>query len=209
MTNIVALKGSDIQELGKEHCYSRDDKLNKIFNISKKPKWTPSEDEILISKVNSTGRNNWKTISSFIKRKSPEMCYERYRQIKPFVKKGRWMKEEDEIILKFISKYGPKWSKIAKFLGNRTGKQIRERFVNRLDCKVIKSPYSLKEDLMILKLQKKYGNDWRLISSYLSGRSPDNIKIRYNSVIKHNKKIFLFLERRDLGVSESEQKAYL
>lgn len=209
MKDSVPLKQNDFLELGKEICFHKNRKYNKIFNICKKPKWSPSEDEILISKVNLSGRNNWKAISKFIEKKSPEMCYERYRQIKPFVKKGRWRKEEDEIIVKFISNYGPKWSKIAKFLGNRTGKQIRERFVNRLDYKILKSPFSLKEDLIILKLQKMYGNDWRGISNFVSGRSPDNIKIRYNSVIKQNKKILLFMERRDLGVTEGEQKAYL
>ena len=109
---------------------------------------------------------------------------------------------------KCINENGQKWSLISKILVNRTGKQIRERYINRLDEILIKTPFTLLEDIRILKLHKQFGNDWKLISNNFDGRPPDIIKNRYNSTVKHNGKILLFLERRDLGISESEQKSY-
>ena len=188
---------------------SKGTRPQRIFNIVKKPKWTRLEDELLLSEVNLCGRNNWKIICTNFKRKSPNNCYERFRQIKPFVKKGRWTKAEDETIEKCVDAYGPRWSIISRQLGNRTGKQIRERYVNRLDCNINKSPFTFSEDLLILKLQKTHGNDWRQIANFIGNRSPDNVKIRFNSAIKQNKKILLFIERRDFGISEGEQLAYL
>jgi hypothetical protein len=43
------------------------------------------------------------------------------------MKKGSWKKEEDNLILNLISKYGKKWAKISKIIKNRNGKQIRDR----------------------------------------------------------------------------------
>ena len=41
---------------------------------------------------------------------------------------GPWTKEEDELVVELVKKYGPKrWTLIAKHLKGRIGKQCRER----------------------------------------------------------------------------------
>jgi len=51
-----------------------------------------------------------------------------------YVKKGPWSREEDEVLLRHVQKYGPReWSSIrSKGLLPRTGKSCRLRWVNKL-----------------------------------------------------------------------------
>ena len=40
--------------------------------------------------------------------------------------KGQWTKEEDEMVMKYVEKYGTKqWARIAQILPGRKGKQCR------------------------------------------------------------------------------------
>lgn len=50
------------------------------------------------------------------------------------MRKGPWMAEEDEILMGYVKKYGPRdWSSIqSKGLLPRTGKSCRLRWVNKL-----------------------------------------------------------------------------
>ena len=84
----------------------------------------------------------------------------------------------------------------------RTGKQIRDRYVNRLNRDLKKSKFSLGEDLLVLKLHRKVCYNWTKIATDLPGRSADNVKIRYYNSIRNNINLLLFLERRDFGVKE-------
>lgn len=45
------------------------------------------------------------------------------------ITKGPWTRDEDERLIGLLDKYGPsRWTFIAKQLGNRLGKQCRERY---------------------------------------------------------------------------------
>ncbi|MBA0839116.1 hypothetical protein Goarm_004882, partial [Gossypium armourianum] len=56
-------------------------------------------------------------------------CLHRWQKVlNPELVKGPWSKEEDELIIELVNKYGPKkWSTIAQHLPGRIGKQCRER----------------------------------------------------------------------------------
>ena len=51
-----------------------------------------------------------------------------------YIKKGPWTAEEDEVLMNYVKKYGPKgWSSIRSMgLLPRTGKSCRLRWVNKL-----------------------------------------------------------------------------
>jgi hypothetical protein len=164
-----------------------------IFHIKKtlrRTKWTKEEDEILISLTNPTGRNSWSTIAQHLPGKSSYTCFLRYRSIKPGLKKGAWTEEEDKRILQGLSEFNPKeWSNIAKYyFTNRTAKQIRDRYINYLDPRIKKGPFSDREDAMIAKMYQVYGAKWTTIQKHLPLRSADSIKNRFNSSIKRSKK---------------------
>jgi len=68
---------------------------------------------------------------------------------------------------------------------HRTGKQIRDRFINSLDTRYKRGKFSEKEDNMILKYHKIYKNKWSKIAKKMKTRTGDMIKNRYySSLIK-------------------------
>ena len=165
---------------------SKNEKLNKEqTKKNKKPNlWTKEEDKILLKKVEKYNFKNWKLIASFIKGRTAIQCSARYKRIKPGIKKGYWSKEED-IKLKYLYKiFGNNWSKISKLMPERTGKQIRDRYLNSLDENLNKNQFSKEEDLKIISFYKIYGNSWVKIAKKLNGRTGDMVKNRYYSSLK-------------------------
>ena len=56
----------------------------------------------------------------------------------PIFKKGKWSEEEDNLLKKYINKYGEgKWSQIEKRFIGRSRKQIRQRFISNIKIKKI------------------------------------------------------------------------
>lgn len=45
-------------------------------------------------------------------------------------------------------------------IGNITGKQARERFINKLDNKIKKDPWSEEEDKIVLNYYTEHGPRW-------------------------------------------------
>ena len=151
----------------------------------KSKKWTKEEDEILVKKANEFNCKKWKKVAAFLPGHSSIQCSARFRRIKKGIIKGNWKKEEDKKLLELYKIYGKNWSKISKEMKTRTGKQIRDRFLNSLDERVIKRKFNNDEDEEILNLYKKYGNCWSLIAKNLKGRTGDMVKNRfYSKLIK-------------------------
>jgi hypothetical protein len=56
----------------------------------------------------------------------------------PIIKKGKWSQEEDNLLKKYVNKFGEgNWSKIEKFFIGRTRKQIRQRYISNIKIKKI------------------------------------------------------------------------
>uniref|UniRef100_K9LXH9 R2R3 MYB DUO1-like protein n=1 Tax=Iris fulva TaxID=92176 RepID=K9LXH9_9ASPA len=95
------------------------------------------------------------------------------------MRKGPWVAEEDEILLEYVRKHGPRdWSSIrSKGLLPRTGKSCRLRWVNKLKpdlktgCK-----FSAEEERIVIDLQGRFGNKWARIATYLPGRTDNDVK---------------------------------
>ncbi|XP_008778249.1 probable transcription factor MYB58 [Phoenix dactylifera] len=95
------------------------------------------------------------------------------------LKKGPWMAEEDEILIEYVRKHGPRdWSSIrSKGLLPRSGKSCRLRWVNKLKpdlktgCK-----FSPEEERIVIDLQARFGNKWARIATYLPGRTDNDVK---------------------------------
>jgi len=75
----------------------------------------------------------------------------------------------------------------------RTGKQIRDRFLNNLDIRFKKRKFSEEEDKVILKYHIIYGNKWSEIAKKMEARTGDMVKNRFYSFLKkklpNNKKL--------------------
>ncbi|KAL6008947.1 hypothetical protein ACLOJK_022174 [Asimina triloba] len=111
------------------------------------------------------------------------------------LRKGLWSPEEDEKLLRHITKYGHGcWSSVPKqavflTLGNfsglqRCGKSCRLRWINYLRPDLKRGTFSQQEENLIIELHSVLGNRWSQIASQLPGRTDNEIKNLWNSCIK-------------------------
>jgi len=72
-----------------------------------------------------------------------------------------------------------KWSKIAMMMGGRSGKQIRDRYLNNLNPQIADKDWTAEEDNMLLFLYYNWGKKWSKIAASLPGRSEGQVKNRF------------------------------
>ncbi|CAK78880.1 unnamed protein product (macronuclear) [Paramecium tetraurelia] len=147
--------------------------------------WTPEEDQMLqdcYEKFNG----NWTQVAQAIPGRNQSQCSQRWKRINPNRIKMRkqWTEEEDRQVLRLIQKFGKNWKRIENEMTGRSGKQIRERFINKLDKTINHDPFDEREDEEIYKLYISLGPRWSEISKNLIGRPENSVKNRFYSHIK-------------------------
>ena len=185
----------------------KDNKKIKLKEVKKPSFWSKEEDKILMEKAQQFNYKNWNAIANFIPGRTSIQCSARYRRIRPGLIKGAWDKDEDSKLLKLYEKYGKNWAAISKEMPERTGKQIRDRFLNSLDSKFERGKFTEEEDQMILRYYKIYGNSWSKIAKKLKTRTGDMVKNRfYSSLKKFTIKNKNFLRRKRVNFSLHKNK---
>ncbi|KAH6818991.1 hypothetical protein C2S51_002594 [Perilla frutescens var. frutescens] len=102
------------------------------------------------------------------------------------LRKGLWSPEEDEKLIKHITKFGHGcWSSVPKLAGlQRCGKSCRLRWINYLRPDLKRGTFSQEEESLIIELHAVLGNRWSQIAAQLPGRTDNEIKNLWNSSIK-------------------------
>jgi len=123
---------------------------------------------------------------------------------------GMWSKDEDALLSSLISEDQHKWGHMAKILnseifGNlkiRSGKQCKERWNNYLNPLVNKGPWTLAEDVQVMKYYKEHGQKWSLISKNIRNRTEGVVKNRIKSLINRIKQDLATKDDLDVGIDE-------
>eukprot|EP01012_Entosiphon_sulcatum_P046535 TRINITY_DN6257_c0_g1_i1.p1 TRINITY_DN6257_c0_g1~~TRINITY_DN6257_c0_g1_i1.p1 ORF type:complete len:476 (-),score=80.45 TRINITY_DN6257_c0_g1_i1:53-1480(-) len=96
--------------------------------------WTKEEDDKLLNLVHLMGAKNWNQISQHLPGRQGKQCRERYiNHLDPIICKDKWTTEEDRAILEGYRRFGPQWSRIARFLPRpRTANAVKNHWNSSL-----------------------------------------------------------------------------
>jgi hypothetical protein len=136
--------------------------------------------------TNNTRKSTESTSHPQKKRKlSPTVVSE--KGLKPGGHKVKWREEEDAIVIRYIAQSAEptftQWADLAPRLPGKSGKQIRDRWINYLNPAINHLPFSREDDLLLWEGHKKLGKRWVEISDkvFNSSRPENHIKNRWYS----------------------------
>jgi hypothetical protein len=183
-----------------------------FFNKHSKKKvinrWTEGEYLKLVELVREHGEN-WEKISEHFGNKSGKQCMQKFKNSARSARKGNWTKEEDRILLDWVSLKGPnKWTECSKKIRGRCGKQCRERWVNILNPKVKKGNWSPEEQRLIFLNLKRFYTSWSLMANELEGRTENSIKNYFYSSIRRLKSNDVIIYLREVYGREEGESSF-
>ncbi|CAD8182279.1 unnamed protein product [Paramecium pentaurelia] len=175
---------------------------NSYTPIPQRKPWTTKEDELL-TELRKNNNLDWIEVARRIDGRNPSQCAQRWKRIKGFKLRKQWTEEENQKLIDLVAKFGYHWSKISSFLPQRTGKQIREHYLNQLHPDINNQPWNKEEDEIVVEFYKKLGGKWSQISKHLNNRSENSIKNRFYSYLRNK---YLNIKNPYYIVPEKKQK---
>ena len=109
-----------------------------------------------------------------------------------------WSQQEDDALKGIVDLRGSSsWTLVAKEINSifhrgkpvRVPRKCRERWINHLNPNINKGSWTIHEDITLIELQLKYGNRWSDISKKLEGRTDNNVKNRWKSLVRDKRSL--------------------
>ncbi|KAK3298708.1 Homeodomain-like protein [Chaetomium fimeti] len=142
--------------------------------------WTLEEDRLLSEAKNAPV--SWHKVAAHLPGRNNKDCRKRWHySIANTIRKGTWLREEDEKLREAVDLYGARWSKIAEAVGTRNGDQCWKRWYDCLDPRIDKSPWTTEEDTKLLHLVAQTGRNWSdIVHQHFPNRTSLAAKNRYS-----------------------------
>ena len=189
-------------------------RMNEITTKATSILWTTKENENLRRAISEHG-GNWEKIS--LKafgglRTGVQIRQHWHTVLAPGLKKRRFTDSEDKIVLDLVTNAGGifgnvEWKIVldmATQLSGRTTKQIRERYNNHLDPTLNLGEWTVQENALLIRLQKRNENKWSMFAKELTGRTANAIKNRWNSHVNPAKKATRSYKKRKKATSKKK-----
>ncbi|XP_056139702.1 snRNA-activating protein complex subunit 4 isoform X2 [Lampris incognitus] len=178
-----------------------------VSKTFKRRAWCPAEDALLRELVKKMRIGNfipYTQMSYFMEgREPPQLLYRWTSVLDPSIKKGFWSREEDEMLLRAVERYGEKnWWRIRLEVPGRTDGACRDRYHDCLRAGIKRGAFDEEERDLLLQLIKKHGvGHWARIAAEIPNRydaqcmrewrkiSGSNCKSRSNYVGKAARKM--------------------
>lgn len=167
---------------------------------SRRRVWTSEEDDKLRELVKVYGdkrgkTGNWDQISAHLAGRTNKDCRKRwFHSLDPNLKRGKWTKAEDEILLRAFETHGGVWHQIAKLIPGRTDDQCSKRYNDVLDPRISDRlrKWAREEDEALLVKIRNHGTSWRIISNEMEGRTGLTCRNRWRKLMAQ------YIRQRDL-----------
>jgi hypothetical protein len=92
---------------------------------------------------------------------------------------------EDEQLTSLVARLGRRsWDAVAAYMPGRSARQCRDRWKFYLCPSVNRSPWTPDEDRVLLAKYRELGPKWSILCQSFENRSLNNVKNRWNSVIR-------------------------
>lgn len=102
---------------------------NGLRSKKTKNKFTDEEDNIIKKFVQDFGAHTWGRIAPLLPGRTPRQVRERWvNYLSPEIKLDEWTKEEDDLIMRLVAKFGKKWAYISRSFNQRTDVSIKNRY---------------------------------------------------------------------------------
>lgn len=160
----------------------------------KSPAFTPVEDDLILTYVEQYGDTpeTWKKLANALDRKYPNTIKLRWKFLMsdPSKERKRYTKEEDELILAHVEKYGinqETWENLAKQLNVNWWQAVKTRHAFLVKHKEKNyGKYTRKEDDLIIEYVTKYGDNvttFKDLADKLNRPWPRGIWNRYHKFL--------------------------
>lgn len=148
--------------------------------------WTKEEMEYLQRVVNFFREGEhipWGKVASAMDNRTKIQVYNKYTRMIE-CRKGRFLEEEDIVLLNFHEKFGNDFRKISQFLPGRSAVQLKTRF--RILTKLRQSTtWSVEDDRKLLQIMANLDTySYSSVTKHFPGKDRINIRSRYVTLTK-------------------------
>ena len=135
------------------------------------------------------------TVTSTIKNNLPPIVKSEAQPLSS--NRKEWTKEESNILFyNYFTLNNNNFEGITKLLPNKTASQIIQK-IKKLEIKSRTVSFSRQDDLRIVELVEIYGKNWKKISTFFTGCTPEVIENRYKNKLDPKLKRTKFTEEED------------
>ncbi|XP_063369361.1 uncharacterized protein LOC134657727 [Cydia amplana] len=162
-----------------------------MSNTSCGKKWTKEEEQFLQRLIEYYKEEDyipWGRVASSMENRTKIQIYNKYFRLVE-KRKGRFLPEEDAVILTCFDKFGPNFKKMSEYLPGRSATQIRVRY-QVLAKKRISAVWTVQEDRQLLQLManEECLTNYSSVTKHFPDKTRVHLRARYITLLKWMKR---------------------